>query len=133
MCSFAYTLRSLFGCMGHSSLCNNNSGPSNHSPFCILSIDAPQLLKSASFLSVGQCLQTIPVSCGISAIFLTQLETKTFHAFLGLQIQYSATILSNHTFMEVIGNRCCYQVLHHNICGHLPAHQFQPCDCCVVP
>ena len=105
LCSFAYTLRSLFGCMGHSSLCNNNSGPSNHSPFCILSIDALRLLKSASFLSVGQCLQTIPVSCGISAIFLTQLETKTFHAFLGLQIQYSATILSNHTFMEVIGNR----------------------------
>ena len=91
--------------MGHSSLFNNNSSPSNHSPFCILLIDAPWLPKSASFLSVGQCLQTIPVSCGISAIFLTQLETKTFHVFLGLQIQYSATILSNHTFMEVIGNR----------------------------
>ena len=55
-------------------------------------------------LIVRQCLQKIPVSCLISAIFLTRLETKTFHPFPGLQIQYSATILFIHTFTEVMGH-----------------------------
>ena len=88
VCALSLTLCVLsnFGCLGHSSLFNNNSGPSNHCPFCILSIDALWLPKSDRFLSVGQCLQTIPVSYVISAILLTQLETKAFHTFLGLQI-----------------------------------------------
>lgn len=39
----------------------------------------------------------------ISAIFLTWLETKTIHAFPGLQIKYSGIILSIHTLTEVMG------------------------------
>lgn len=106
--SLTLCILSNFGCMSHSSLFIIHSGSSNYCPFCILSIDAPRLPKYARFLSVGKCLQTIPISCVISAIFLTQLETKLFHAFPGLQIQYSATILSNHRFMEVMGH--CFNV-----------------------
>lgn len=42
----------------------------------------------------------------ISAIFLTWLETKTFHGLPGLHIQYKAVILSIQIVVDLMSQRC---------------------------
>ena len=80
----------------HSSLFINHSGPSSHCPFCILSIDSPRFPKSTRFLSVGQCLQTIPfLPCDLSNL-LHSVGNENFPQFSGLQIQYGATMMHVH-------------------------------------
>ena len=75
------------GCSGYSSSCCNHSGPVNQLLYSVLTNDAPLLLRSATFLSVGQYFQEILSSSVIFAIFRTRFATNTFQFLPGLVSQ----------------------------------------------
>jgi hypothetical protein len=95
---------SSFGCFGHLSGLTSHSGPLNQPSFPILSIEAPQLPKSAKYSSDGQYFQPMPTSSVILAIFRVRFDTKTFQDLSGLAIQNKATRLSIHTATDAIGH-----------------------------